>query len=189
MNELITYISKIVPLDDDDLFYLNQNIREVFLSKGTSFVKAGDICKSIGYVQSGFLRNFYTVEIDEITTDIIRKGNFALAVGSFLSQTPSYETVEALSDATLLCLDYQVLNSLYEKESKWNILGKKIAEYSILCRDGRLQSLLYNNAEERYKKLMTERPEIMNNVPLHYIASYLGIKRETLSRIRSKITF
>ncbi len=189
MEGFIKYIEKLISLTDEEKNYFQLLLKKKQLSKGEFFLKEKSIAGELAYVNEGFLRTFYYKDGDDVTTDLVGPDGFTTSFGCFISQVVSYENIIAAADCSLTLINYHSLQELYELNPKWNIIGRKIAEYSLSCRDNRVRSLLTLNAEERYNSLMERHPNFINHIPLNYIASYLGIRRETLSRIRNRTTF
>ncbi|HPH46369.1 MAG TPA: Crp/Fnr family transcriptional regulator, partial [Chryseolinea sp.] len=106
---------------------------------------------------------------------------------SFLTQQPSTEYIIALEDAEVIELHYNDMQTLYEKVPSWQKYGRLIAEFLYIKVTERAQSLLFDSPEELYTRLMKERPKVIENMPQRYIASYLGIQPESLSRIRKRM--
>ncbi|GGX23176.1 hypothetical protein GCM10007384_25480 [Aquimarina muelleri] len=110
------------------------------------------------------------------------------AYDSFLTQNPSEYQIETLSDTVLWRLTYGDLQDVYAQTKIGNIIGRITAENLFLIKSQREQSFLNNSAEKRYIDLFTERPQLIKEIPLKYIASYIGITPQALSRIRRKIS-
>ena len=155
--------------------------------KGEHFVEAGKTCKHFAFVASGIMRSYSFYDGNESTTCLCSDNTFAISTISFITQTPSNASIQALNDVTLGLISHEDLNALYAKSTFWERVGRVVAEQEYI----ELKQSNWRNspipAKDKYLTLLKENPGIVNKVPLQYIASYIGIAPETLSRIRNKI--
>lgn len=148
----------------------------------------GSVCEEVAFIKSGVFRSFYKVKGKEVTRFVLMKNNFLTALASFLSGEPSTENLQALKESELLVIKRDDIHRLYSEYPKWGELGRLVIEKSHLQLEKRVFELIAMTAEERYMNITQDQPEIIENVPLQYIASIIGVKPETLSRIRKKVT-
>ncbi|HRG88395.1 MAG TPA: Crp/Fnr family transcriptional regulator, partial [Chitinophagales bacterium] len=113
---------------------------------------------------------------------------FVATLESFLLQVPSRQAIDTLEDCELLVLSKQRLEELIAKHSQFNLFSKAIAETAFILLQRRASSFILDSAEERYMNMLQQRPEILERVPQHMIASYLGVTPVSLSRIRKRIS-
>lgn len=152
-----------------------------------ALVRQGQVAKELYFINKGMLRLFYENEGDEITAFIFRENLFASSYDSFLRQTPSIQSLEALEEADLLVITQSKMNELYEELPKFNILTRKIAEQRFINAQQILSSFLLDSPEERYEKFMQQNGDLLLRVPHHIIASYLGMTPVSMSRIRNRL--
>lgn len=184
MDELLQYLNSIHPLSDELKNHLKQIIQIQEVSKKEYLLELGRVCKGISFVAKGLVRCFYYKNGREVCSWFMKEGDLIVSVESFFSQVPSYENMQALEDCLLFSISYDQLQHIYLHYPEFNYIGRVLTEkYYILC-DQRLYSLRMQKAAERYEYLIQNQPEIIQRVPAQYIASYLGITSETLSRIR-----
>ena len=124
---------------------------------------------------------------DEITFAFAFKQNFVSGYTSFLTREPSKYAIETLTKTSLWSLSYEDLQEIYQETQVGQALGRKASEALFLNKARREQALLTQTAEQRYMNLLTEQPEFIREIPLKYIASYIGITPQALSRIRKRI--
>lgn len=179
-------IRQLIAIDDEALQDIVSHFRPQHLAKGEYFVKAGHVCAQIGFVTNGLLRTWYEVNGEEITHWISDEGYFDTSLSSFTHGTPSRWNLQAVTDCDLLVLDCDTHRQLLHQYPQWRIFESQLLIYSYLGLEERMFSQLHHTAEERYEKLMAERPQLLARAPLQYLASMLGIKPETLSRLRKK---
>jgi CRP-like cAMP-binding protein len=158
------------------------------LKKGELFIEKFSTCRHFAFLISGMMRSFINKDGEEITNCICSENTMATSTVSFITQSPSNISIQALEDVALLVISYSKLQELYIQSSFWQKAGRIIIEKEFIAE----QSNAWRNnpipASEKYLILLKENPGIVNRIPLHYIASYLNIKPETLSRIRKKIS-
>jgi CRP/FNR family transcriptional regulator len=171
-----------------ELNYLKSGLAVAECKAKDFFIQAGAMQKEIGFVCSGLLRAYYVDHNgDDISVKFIREGGYATDYSSFLSQTPSKYTFQCLEASTLLTLRYEHIQEGYEKFPNLDRYGRLIAEEVLKTQQTRIESFLFDNAETRYLDFIKAYPDIFNRVSLSYLASYLGIERQTLTRIRQKL--
>ncbi len=133
------------------------------------------------------MRYFYEVDGDEHTGQFFFENGWYTDYDSFLSGKPSHQNIEALEKTDLLLLDKKHLEALYDQNPRFERFGRLMAERAYLGVRKRTESLTNQSAEERYLQLVKDRPKVIERIPQHYIASYLGIQPQSLSRIRKQI--
>jgi CRP-like cAMP-binding protein len=157
-----------------------------YLKKGDYFVEADKTCRYFGFIAKGLMRAWLLIDGDEVTTCFCSENTFATSTTSFITQTPSSVSIQAMEDTVLLTILWDDLHQLYKKYPSWMKAGMIIIEKEFMSLECQRQCYDTQAAEDRYMLLMKENPGIFNRVPLLYIASYLGITPETLSRIRKR---
>lgn len=187
MNPLIPEILKtFAPFTDHEIEIAEPFLKPVSIKKGCFFSKAGMITDRVGFVSRGLLRSFYTIKGKETTTYFLQAGSFAAALLSFLQMKPAVENIQALEDSELIVISRKDLFKLYDENWKWQQVGRVLIENYYVIMEQRSIGLQSLSAHERYNIFLKEFPDVIKSVPLHQIASFLGITPETLSRIRSQ---
>ncbi|ARK10352.1 Crp/Fnr family transcriptional regulator [Fibrivirga algicola] len=190
-NDLLTLrqqIERFTPLSDDEWHMLTPHVRVETIQKHQFFAEAGKQANEVALVLEGSFRHFYTTDGDEKTTYFYFEGHFISAYMSCITQTPSRLTIEALSPARYIVFPYTILSALFEKSITWQKFGRLIGEYIALGLEDRMVGLLTQSPEDRYLALLkSSKKKILDRIPQHYVANYLGITPVSLSRIRSRI--
>lgn len=185
---LKAFFNQLVTLSDKEFEDISKYFKPITLKEGAYFVEEGEKCNRIAFIRRGFMRAFYEINDEmEVTKYIQPKHTLITAFASFNSREPSQEYIQALTDCELWVIDYDSMQKLYAKYPKWQELGRIVMEQIHQHLEKRILSFLTQNAEERYRSLVQENPRLIQDVPLRYIASMLGITPETLSRIRQKV--
>lgn len=187
MDALAHYIQKLSPLSEDEINALLPFVRSQKLRKGEFFVRQGEICQKIAFIEKGFLRLFYEVDGKDITRDITEEETFLSAMDSYITGKPSTESVQAITDCQLWVIQKGKLEGLYDEYPRFERLARKALEEFFVKHQNRIYTLIAESAETRYERLIIERPKLLQEVPLQYIASLLGIAQPSLSRIRKRL--
>ncbi len=186
-ENIIKFINQFVDFKEEELIAMQNKIEIVQLKKNDIFIKEGEIADRIAFTNKGHLKVYYYHEGEEITRDITPLHSFATALPSFVSQTPSFEIISAITDCELITISKSDLEYLYSNFPKWERLGRKITEKMFVESQRRIYSFITETAETRYKKLLKQYPDMIHDVPLKYIADFLGIKLQSLSRLRKSL--
>lgn len=185
---LFDYISLIHEMPEIDKEICRQTFKPVWMPKGTVVSKSGEIPAKHNFVVSGHLRNYHINEKgEEITVDINNGPRFFTSYFYFSHQTISHENIECLTDCELLQINYHDVATFAAASISQREYTIKLLEQILEEEKTRISDMAILTAEQRYLKLVTSQPNIVQNVPLKYIASYLGIKPESLSRIRREL--
>lgn len=150
--------------------------------------KSGDIQKEIGYVCQGLLRKYYINEKgNEIITGFISEKGYATDYPSFLRQKPSKYHIACLEPSIIITMPYDKLQEAYRTYKDSEMYGRLTAEMVLTRETDRVESFLFENAEERYLNFISANKDLMNRISLSHLASYLGIERQSLTRIRRNL--
>lgn len=168
---------------NEELDMFEHKLRVKTLSKDAFLLKEGEICRTFYFLNSGSIRHYYTAKDEEVILDLYTPGNWVLDSRSFISQQPSETIIRTCETSQLIGLDIHSIHELINFSPAFFALGRFLE-----IRTGnrhlyrRIQS-----SEERYRRLLEDSPHLVRTFPLKYIASYLGMRPETLSRIRHAV--
>lgn len=189
LSRLRFAIENFVILSDEDWSLLIPHISYLSLKKKEKWILEGEKKKHIGFILEGNMRHYYISDGEERTTYFYFENALVSAYFSALSASPSKLTIEALTRCELLSFPYQVLASLFEQSHAWERFGRKLAEYIALGLEDRMVKLLVLSPEQRYAELLkSEKNKIIERIPQHLIANYLGVSPVSLSRIRRRVS-
>ncbi|WP_194766056.1 Crp/Fnr family transcriptional regulator [Tamlana sp. I1] len=159
------------------------------LNKNEYYIKEGETCKSVTFVISGILRSYYTSDKDDdMTYCITFPNNFMTAYSSFLTNQPTRENIQAITETELLVVPKSKIEKITDNSQNWLLFQKIIAEQQYIELEKRIFSLQGSNAKKRYTELIKNQPQYIQHIPLQYLASYLGVTQRHLSRIRKEIS-
>lgn len=177
-------------VEDEIQEYLSLH-EAVSYKKGDILLEKGQIEEYLYFIESGIIRCFIAKEkkddVKEITFSLVFSGWFFSAYDSFITQNPVRYTVECLSDVEIYRISYASIQSIYRKSDFGNEVGRHAAELLYINKTKREISLLSESPDERYQYLLDHYPKEIMDVPLKYIASYIGVTLQALSKIRKRI--
>ena len=186
LSPVIDYFNSITPLPpeliDDIIKYAV--IKEY--KKNEFILTAGKVSNYTSWIVKGLVRSYYIKDIEDITTKFLWDGAPITSVYSYYSRKPGNENIVALEDTTLASLHYDHMQYLYKTYPAFNVIGRVITEQYLYMLEIEVYNLRKQKAEDRYQFIVKHFPHLLQRVPLKYLATYLGINLETLSRIRGK---
>jgi CRP-like cAMP-binding protein len=185
MEALFTYF-KDLGLSEPDTQAILSTFQPKILEKGDHFIQENQTCKQLAFVESGLFQYYLLSDGVERTTYIATENNFVTSLVSFLKGVPSRENIRALSDARIWTINRTQLQQLMQDIPALKDFYIGLLEWQIGCIDNSRFDLITLNAEQRYQKLLDEEPELLQRIPLQYLASILGVTPRHLSRIRGK---
>jgi CRP-like cAMP-binding protein len=190
-NLFIDYLSQFI--DDNDEFMCDlilkaqQNFKVLHLKKNEFFVKEEEICTHFCFIESGILQHSILVDDNEKTTYLALRNSVTSSLSSFLFEKPSRKSIKAIVDCKLWIVDLKTFKKLIENNKAFHQFYYNIIEKQICLIDDYRIDLLTLTPEERYQKLLATEPKLLQEVPLHYLSSFLGISSRHMSRIRKNI--
>lgn len=188
MSELKKHIINTFGFSPKDFENIQGFFKPLEIPKGDFFLKQYQYAKQMGFVETGILREFLDTNGKEITKWFSTSGYFAVDLSSFLYNQKSKVSYQAITDTKLLTISKEDYDKIGEKVPKWHTLEKMFLAKCFSVLEDRVVAHLSMNAEERYQQLFDFQPLLFNQVPLHYLASMLGMSPETLSRVRKKLS-
>lgn len=180
------YFAQFVPLPPD----VREAVQAAFVRhtyrRGDYLVRAGEVANYLYVIEMGALRVYTTVGAADSTLYLGVEGDLVVALPSFLQRTPSADAVHCLDETVLYAIHYDRLQRLYDQFPVIDRVGRLLIErYALQLRDHGF-SLRFQSTEQRYETLLKQRPELVQRVPLTYIASFLGMTAQALSMVRAK---
>lgn len=186
--ELRNYLISIKSMSEERADFISTFFKKKEFTKGTFLLEEGKISKTSYFLESGIIRCFIIdLEGNEITTRFYSSPDFVNNYLSFFEQSPSEEYYELLTEGVLYGIDYKNVQYCFHNIPEFREWGRMMLTLNYAYINKRLISYHKETAQQRYLNLMEKHPEIIRNVPLNMIASYLGITKFSLSRIRKEI--
>jgi CRP/FNR family transcriptional regulator, anaerobic regulatory protein len=186
-QNLIQFIKQLVPFTDEEIQDIHHLFTEKTLKKGEFWVKEGEFNSDVLFVNKGMLRSYFVKEEVEKTFDLVIENQIVTATECYSSGLPSTDCIQAVEDSQLSIISKDGLETLYANSPKWERVGRIIFEVYTLEQEVRIRSFIAETAQERYERLAKEQPELIQRTPQIYLANFLGITPQSLSRLRRKI--
>lgn len=174
-------------LSEADISALLSHMEEVRFKKREVIVQEGTKNTNLYLIKEGIWRGHYLKDGVDTSIWFASKGEAAFSVWGYVDNSYSQISIEAMSDSIAYCISKAALNELYSTSIGLANLGRRLMEHQLLTTENWLISAGSPRAKERYLTLIKETPELLLHVPLKYIASYLWITPQSLSRIRAGI--
>ncbi|MDJ1503109.1 Crp/Fnr family transcriptional regulator [Xanthocytophaga agilis] len=187
LHELKVYIHTISNLSEDSWLMLQDTLTVCHFSKGDYIIALGEICQSIFFITKGYARGFYDKEGNEINTAFYFEQEFATNLKSLTKNLKSEYAIQACEPLIAVQFDRAKLLAAYNHSPEIESFGRQLLEILASRQEEQIALFQLLNAQERYEHLLQYQPQVVQRISLTQIASYLGIARETLSRIRNKV--
>ena len=185
MELLQKAIIKISPLFPKSMKIFLLNWKHWSVPKEHFLVKEQSVSDYIYFIEKGVARIYYYKNDKEITEWIAMDGQFFLSITSFFQRMPSHLIIQTLESSEVYGIHHNDLMKLADQHHDIEKLLRKMVTGSLILSQQRMDSIQFETAQQRYEKLLQTSPNIIQRVPLSYIASFLGVTLETVSRIRS----
>jgi CRP-like cAMP-binding protein len=187
-SALLAALNHFHPLTPEmERFFIN-HVTPCSFKKDKLILKAGGMCNFIYFIKKGAVRGFIREGKKDITTWITVEGELVTSIYSLDVKTPATENMQAIEDCDLLALSYADLHNLYTLFPEFNVVTRKLLQHYYRDAEGRAYIARLTNAENKYRHFLLKSSHLANRIALTYIASYLGMTLETLSRVRKKIS-
>lgn len=181
---LIAFFERYVSLTLTEKHYLRKNIPIKAFEKNEMILLEGSISRSFYFILKGAVRLFYTVDGAERTAFFYLENTFVSSYESFTKQMPAKHNLQAIEDTITAEISQEVAMEVAQLDPKFEFLARVIMEEELVVYQDIISSFITMNAEERYLKILKEQGELLQRIPQHQLATYLGVSPETLSRIR-----
>lgn len=186
-EQLRANLSRFVELSEPEFEEFAAKMKPKTLEKNDFILREGEVCSKVIFINTGCLRYYFTVDGMEKTGQFFFESNWYTDLESFLSGEPSEQNIQALENTQCLVIHKTDLHQLYDQSHKFERIGRLLIEQGFLGLRQKNKILTNLSPEERYLNLLQSRPKVVERIQQIYIASYLGIQPESLSRIRKRI--
>jgi CRP-like cAMP-binding protein len=186
-EHLIKSFSEIITLEENEKELFLKAFKPISIKKNDYFLQSTNVCSKIGFLSKGLVRYYVFKDDEEATLEFTKEGEFIADYESFLTQKPSLQNIQALEDCELLVIDNDSLQKLYAVSKNANYLGRVIIEHRFIVMVSQLVTLHRYSPQERYSYFLKHYGDLNQRIPQYLIASYVGVKPQSLSRIRKRI--
>ncbi|MCT4082437.1 cyclic nucleotide-binding protein [Elizabethkingia anophelis] len=188
MNPIYKEVYQHFLLSDEDIIQIAEKHQKVEIEKGKIFLHEGETANEYYLLESGLIRAFvYDYDNNEITTEFFTKGDIVIVPASLFQRTPSQENLQAVTDCTLLKIEFDDFQYIYHTIPGFSEWGRLWFSYQVFSMKQRSLDMVTLSATKRYLNLMEQKPDVVKFAPLKQIASYLGVTDTSLSRIRKEL--
>ncbi|MFN8281698.1 MAG: Crp/Fnr family transcriptional regulator [Chitinophagales bacterium] len=186
-SKLLNYFQKIMPLSEEEISAIVETMTIKQYKKGTVLLKEGEVSTEVYFVLEGCVRQYYLVDGDEKTNNFFTEEQWVISMNSFGQHKPSTHFLDCCMDCSLVVGNREKEESLYKRFPKFETVSRKVMEMVFAEQQEIMSSYTTDTAEQRYLKLLASRPDLFQKIPQYQIASYVGVKPESLSRIRKRL--
>jgi len=189
IQQYLAFMKDICPLlTASELAWLSTGLTVRELAKGEYFIKAGELQKDLGWITKGLVRSFYTdAHGEEQTMRFMTSNDFVSNYAALLTNEPTRYNFQCLEPTTLVVLPYAVVVESYNNSHQFERFGRLVAEKSCQMHQSRIEAFLFETAEQRYLSFIKKQPGLFNRVSVTHLCSYIGIRRQSLTRIRKRL--
>jgi len=183
-------LKKYVDFNEAEWILFTQHLTLSNLKKKHYFTTPDKVCDKVGFIIKGAVRYFHMKDGEDITGYFSFENEFLSSYKSYLTGQPGYTYIQALEDTKLITFTRRDMDEMLNNPMlayKMERFGRLISEHYLICYEDRVASFVTQTPEERYLQLLSTGREILQRMPQHYIANYLGITPVSLSRIRKRI--
>ena len=175
-------------ITDEEIAFVSKGLTISEFKAKQYYLKAGQVQTAIGYMVSGLIRSYYIDDKgNEITISFVKEKEYVTDYGAFVRQKPSKYYFQCLEPCVVVNLLYSEMQDGYNEYKNIERYGRLVNEKVFVQQQNRLESFLFEKAEERYLNFIKRSPNLFNRISLTYLSSYLGIERQSLSRIRKML--
>jgi len=185
-SNLINHLSQIADLDGEEIELIKTSFKPLSLPKGSFFLREGEVAKHVGFLQKGLVRYFVYKNDEESTFEFTKEGEFIADYDSFRNHKVSVQNIEAIEDCELLVINFQDVQTIFNTTKNGNLIGRHIIEHRFDVMVNQLLAVYMQNHEERYNQFISQYSDLTQRIPQYLIASFVGVKPPSLSRIRRR---
>lgn len=186
-SEIVELIKNVIEISDEEAKIVEDCIPIKIFKKGAILLKEGQVSRESYQNLSGLVRKYYIIDGNEVTTNFYEEGTSIASFTSLHQQTPAKHYLECIEDCKLAVLNKEKELELIQKVPQYETLCRTSVEEDLGKQQDSLAAYLISSPEQRYLNLLNENPKLLDRVPLYHLASYIGVKPESLSRIRKRI--
>jgi CRP-like cAMP-binding protein len=188
MDTLLHHLLQFASLNPQQLALIRDSLEVRRWSPGSYFLQAGQVAHEVGFITEGVFRViYYDKDGSEITRYFLAEGGFNVDLNSYNTGLPSTEYIQALTDCEMLVLTRPAMDNLSRTIVDWDKMIAKISAKALMDKVMRVSLMMPEDAKARYENFLKNFPGLANRIPLQYIASYIGVTKSSLSRIRREM--
>ncbi|MEL6867777.1 MAG: Crp/Fnr family transcriptional regulator [Bacteroidota bacterium] len=187
IDQFIQYLQQLAPLSGEEQEYLRQHLPIRFFKKGAHLLKQDELSRAFYFNLKGCVRMYHLVDGEEKTTFFYEEHQFISSYESFIKQKPATHYLQCIEDCQLVVISQEHAQALLVQFPRFEFLARVMMETELAMYQHMLATFITLNPEQRYLKMMKEQNALFQRIPQYYMATYLGVKAESLSRIKKRI--
>ncbi|MEQ9423169.1 MAG: Crp/Fnr family transcriptional regulator [Cyclobacteriaceae bacterium] len=187
IENLIQYFQNYVQLTEEEIDYIKQSIPVKEVPKNEVILRQGDVSKEFFFTIKGCVRLYYIVNGEEKTAFFYCENEFVSSYESFTKQLPAKHSFECIENSDLAVINFETAYKLLEKFPKFEFLARTMMEQELIVCQEIIANLITLSPEQRYLKLRDQQPDLLQRIPQYHLATFLGVRPESLSRIRKRL--
>ncbi len=188
ISRVFSLLNGLYPLSPGIIEFLSTRATVRSVRKGKMLVKSGEVCHHLFFIVKGALRGYMKEEDRDITTWISIDNEVVTSISGLNDQAPSIENIQAIEHSDLVVISHTDLETLYSDYPDFNIVGRKLLQRYYQDAERRAFIARIPGTENRYQYFVKNYPQLINRIPIKYIASFLGVTLETMSRVRKRLS-
>ena len=188
INSLLHSIQSLITLSPAERDTVTSLFKEKTYKKGDFFLAEGQICKQVGFVAKGLMRYYINHDGEEKTYGFSQENNYVCNYKSFLPQSPSSKIIQALEDSDVLVISHNDLQIFYSSVHEGERFGRIAIEAVFIQMLQDITSFYTETPKLRYERFLKNHADLQQRISQYHIASYVGVKPQSLSRIRKRIS-
>ena len=187
IEQLTSYLHQHAPLSEEERAFVHENVPVKTFKAGTVLLEEGAVSRAFYFVLSGCVRLYYLASDEERTAFFYTENQFVSSYQSYTRQTPSSHYISCVSDCTLAIIGQDTAMALLSRFPTFEVLARIIMEEELSTYQEVMATYIALTPEQRYLRMQEHNPELLQRIPQYHLATYLGVKPESLSRIRRRI--
>lgn len=187
LNAFVEYFSQFIPLSEEEESAIKESTQILTFEKGTVLLQEGQISRECYFILDGCMRKYHVKDGEEKTTNFYTEEQWVISLSSFMNGTPADHYFSCIEESTVVIGKQEPADDLYQRFPKFETISRSIVEKDFADQQKLMASYITDTPEQRYLNLMNNRPDLLQRVPQYQLASFIGVKPESLSRIRKRI--
>lgn len=186
-NKFVNYFSRISPLSKEESDAIAQTMQTKTFEKGVHLLKEGQKSSKTYFILKGCVREYILTDGEEKTTNFFTEEQWAISLNGFTPENSATHNWVCVEDTTVVIGDEEQAQAIFKRFPRFETISRTIMEAAFAEQRNALTSYYTDSPEQRYLKLLKSRPDLIQRIPQYHLASYIGVKPESLSRIRKRI--
>lgn len=186
-NKFVQHFSKISPLSAEEAAAIEASMRVETFKKGTMLLREGQVQVNSYFILEGCIREYILIDGEEKTTNFFTEEQWVISLGNFGAPSPSMHNLVCVEDTSVSIGNEREAQEMFKRFPRFETISRAVVEAAFAEQKQALTAYLTDSPEQRYLKLLNTRPDLFQRIPQYQLASYLGVKPESLSRIRKRL--